>query len=194
MKAEGYLPHWKETHVASNGTGLMLKVNGSVRWNGTIEDFKKIHQEKIVSFLRQKPTTRYRWSRIIRTQLSFLMALVIAFFPKCPFCWAAYMSLFSSFGLGKLPYQPWMLPVLIGLLFLNIISLYLSRKRHGFKPLIIGIIGAALVTMNRLYWMEDNIMIIGAILLVTASLWNSLPRRMVISLKYFLFPAKSTTF
>jgi protein SCO1/2 len=39
-----------------------------------------------------------------------LASLAFAFFPKCPVCWAAYLSLFGIVALEQIPYAPWLLP------------------------------------------------------------------------------------
>ena len=44
--------------------------------------------------------------------LGTLASLGVAFFPKCPVCWAAYLSVFGIAGLEQIPYAPWLQPVL----------------------------------------------------------------------------------
>jgi mercuric ion transport protein len=182
----GYLPHWKESFGEAS-TQAIIKINRKKIWEGTIKEFNELEPEKQVLLLKENERQGFHWKRFLKVQASFFTALIIAFFPKCPFCWAAYMSLFSSLGLGKFAYQPWLLPVFVVLLFLNIVSLYLSRKRHGYKPMVLALTGAIIITFNRMYWNHQEIMFIGAIFLITASLWNSLPKRMIISLKYYFF-------
>lgn len=128
-----------------------------------------------------------RWGKIFRTNASFMMAVFIAFFPKCPFCWAAYMSIFSFLGLNTISYKPWLLPVFIVLFFANLVSLYFTRKQHGYKLLLLSLAGALLIVLNRLYWNVPAIVYCGAALLVTASLWNSLSTRMANSVRIYLF-------
>jgi mercuric ion transport protein len=186
MQRSGYLPHWKESYSMDQGPfQAIIKVNGKRAWRGDIKEVTLLSPDELILLMQQNKKRGFRWKRALKVQISFFSALVIAFFPKCPFCWAAYMSVFSSLGLGRLPYKPWLLPVFIILLFLNIISLYLSRKRHGYKPMLLALTGAALITLNRFYWQQKEMMIIGALFLITASLWNSLPKRMLISLRYY---------
>ncbi|RLJ75131.1 MerC domain-containing protein [Pedobacter alluvionis] len=128
---------------------------------------------------------RMKIRHLLSTNFSFFSAVVIAFFPKCPFCWAAYMSLFSYFGLSKLSYQPWLLPLFIGLFFVNLFSMYANGKRHGYKPLILSLLGGMLIVVNRIFLEVQGLMIVGASLLIVVSLWNSLPKRMINSIRSY---------
>jgi hypothetical protein len=38
-----------------------------------------------------------------RPMLTAVLSLLIAFFPKCPVCWATYMSMFGSVWLARTP-------------------------------------------------------------------------------------------
>ncbi|MBP7555388.1 MAG: MerC domain-containing protein [Chitinophagaceae bacterium] len=180
--------YWKEHYYE---TGQMkspaFMINDQTVWKGAADGWALLSTELIKELLNSQKGKPFSWKRALRTHVSFLLALLIAFFPKCPFCWAAYMSLLSGFGINGLSYQPWLLPVFIILMFINITALYFSGKKHGYKPLILAIAGACTITLNRLYWNEQVWMLTGAILLISASLWNALPRRMAISFKHYFF-------
>ena len=186
MKAAGLLPHWKEKYVA--GTTPSVLVNDKIVWIGSSADLGRLTNKDVGQLLHKGTSLRHSWLRVVRTHVSFITAVVVAFFPKCPFCWAAYMSLLTSMGIDALPYKPWLLPVFIALLFLNIVSLYLSRKRHGYRPMLLALTGALVITVNRLLWQQTILMVCGAVLLIVASLWNTLPRRMALSVKYYFLP------
>lgn len=186
-------PCWQEYYVGWNNVPAIvarcpspaLLVNHKVVWSSA----DMVPDTAALSALLAKPQRMkrsVRWGKILRTNASFLMAVVIAFFPKCPFCWAAYMSIFSFFGLNTIPYKPWLLPVFIVLFLVNLVSLYLSRRQHGYKLLLVSLSGALLIVLNRLYWNVPAIVYCGAALLVFASLWNSLSWRMANSLRVFL--------
>lgn len=53
------------------------------------------------------------------------------FFPKCPMCWAAYASALGIGGVEAIPYSPWLLPVFLGLMGLNLASLWWRERRTG---------------------------------------------------------------
>lgn len=190
-------PCWNEYYKGWSNVPSHLKnaaypalfVNYKMVWSHAGDKDTAPSAEMFKDILLQPPKIKrtIKWKQVIKTNASFLMAVIIAFFPKCPFCWAAYMSMFSFLGLNTISYQPWLLPLFIVLFFANLVSLYFNRKHHGYKLLLLSLAGALLIVMNRLYWNVPVIVYCGAALLVTASLWNSLSGRMVNSIRsYFL--------
>lgn len=183
---------WSEYYVGWSNVPSHLKnlahpailLNYAVAWKG---EGTAPSADELVGIFKAPPKARrsVKWKKILKTNASFLMAVVIAFFPKCPFCWAAYMSIFSFLGLNTIKYQPWLLPVFIVLFFANLLSLYLTRKRHGYKLLLLSLAGATLIVLNRLYWNMPVVVYCGASLLVIASLWNSLSGRMANSIRLY---------
>lgn len=183
---------WSEYYVGWSNVPSHVKnvahpsilLNYAVAWKG---EGNAPSADELLRIFKAPPKARrsIKWKKIFKTNASFLMAVIIAFFPKCPFCWAAYMSMFSFLGLNTIKYQPWLLPVFIVLFFANIVSLYLTRKRHGYKLLLLSLAGATLIVLNRLYWNMPVVVYCGAALLVVASLWNSLSSRMVNSIRLY---------
>jgi protein SCO1 len=59
-----------------------------------------------------------------------------AFLPKCPVCWTAYLSVLGVAGLEKIPYSPWLLPVLVGAMLINLYSVWrrgrATKRTLGF--------------------------------------------------------------
>lgn len=192
MRAEGLLPQWREYYPGTPEIpSLLLKagihsasVNGKLIWKAKPE----IPEH---GFLREqlqqanKKRRSFSWRRVVKNHLSFFMAVLIAFFPKCPLCWAAYMSLLGSWGIQTIPYKPWLLPVLCVLLVINIISLYLTGKKHHYWPLALSVAGALIVIGNRYYFHSEQLMYTGAALLIISSLWNTLPIRIINSIRHY---------
>ena len=58
-------------------------------------------------------------------------SLAIAFFPKCPVCWTAYMSVIGIGGLEQVPYSPWLRPALVVLMLLNVLSVWVRGRTAG---------------------------------------------------------------
>lgn len=113
-------------------------------------------------------------ARTARTLPSVLLSLGIAFFPKCPFCWAAYMSALGSFGLARVPYLPWMLPVLLGLLAVHLLLLLRQLARGRYWPFACSLLGAACILLGRSTWLPTaHWLYVGIALLATGSLLNS---------------------
>ena len=74
--------------------------------------------------------------------LGTLGSLAFAFFPKCPVCWAAYLSGFGIAGLSRIPYAPWLAPAFAALMLLNVAAVWLrsraTRRMAGFYLVTAG--------------------------------------------------------
>ncbi len=120
------------------------------------------------------------------TLLAFLTRLL------CPACWPMYAGILSSMGLGFLMQKAWLMPLTVITLLFVISSLaYRANTRRGLAPFVLGIFGAtallsgqfifpSLATGTGLFegviiskWSIDA----GAIILITASIWNGWPRK-----------------
>jgi protein SCO1/2 len=84
-----------------------------------------------------------------RTMLEPLPSLALACLPKCPFCWASYVSAFGIAGLERMASLSWIQPVLLGAVALNLAAVWLrSRVTRRFigaslsSAGAIGIVGA----------------------------------------------------
>lgn len=112
--------------------------------------------------------------RTARSALSMLLSIIIAFFPKCPFCWAIYMSMFGCLGIAKLPYMKWLLPVLLLFLALHLFMLYRKAARIGYIPFGISVFGAVTIMFTRTFFpFETWLLIIGMVSIISGSLLNS---------------------
>lgn len=87
--------------------------------------------------------------RSARTVPSILLSILIAFFPKCPMCWAVYMSMLGSIGMSKVPYMPWLLPVLLTFLLFHIAMQYRTIKQKGPLPFSCSLLGATCLLLAR---------------------------------------------
>jgi mercuric ion transport protein len=117
-------------------------------------------------------TARAGW----RETLAVLPAVGVALLPKltCPACWPAYAGVLSALGLGFVNYTPFLLPLTILFLLVSVGSLFFSMRRNGrSEPVILGIVGAAIVIAGKFAWNSDALMFGGLALLVGASLWNA---------------------
>ncbi len=125
---------------------------------------------------RDRAPRRGAW----RSALSVVPAIGAALLPKvaCPACWPAYAGFLSTLGLGFLMETRWLLPLTTVFLALAIGALALrARARQGYRPLGLGLVGAAVVLGGKFGLESDAAMYGGLGLLVIASLWNSWPRK-----------------
>ena len=117
------------------------------------------------------------WAKAKKTAQSagsMLLSIIIAFFPKCPFCWAIYMSMFGCLGIAKLPYMKWLLPVLLMFLAVHLFMLYRKAARIGYIPFGISVFGAATILFTRTFFPFENwLLIVGMVSIISGSLLNS---------------------
>ena len=112
--------------------------------------------------------------RTARALPSVFVSILIAFFPKCPLCWAAYMTMFGSAGLARTPYIGWLFPVLIALLSLHLLLLLQKARKKGYGPFICSVTGALIILGSRAFLPSNQfVMIPGVLLILSGSLWNS---------------------
>jgi hypothetical protein len=110
---------------------------------------------------------------------SVLFAVIISFFPKCPFCWAAYMSIFSSLGLVSIPYTPWLQPVMMGFFLVNIFALFtIAKKRKNYASFGLNATGVLLLIASKFLVESLALMYAGLLMIITASLWNLFTRKL----------------
>jgi protein SCO1/2 len=92
-------------------------------------------------------------------------SLLMAFFPKCPMCWAAYLSMFGIASVQNLPYVPSLFPVLIGLLVVHLGSLWwrgrVQRRMAGFN---LALIGSLLILLGGIGFNSPGLAICGVVL------------------------------
>ncbi len=104
-----------------------------------------------------------------------------AFLPSifCPACIPAYAGILSSLGIGFIDLTDYMLPILTVAMGFSLVSLaYKARSRHGYRPLVIGIVAAIAVVAGKIGIESAALTYGGVALLLTASVWNSWsPRR-----------------
>ena len=103
------------------------------------------------------------------------VAIGLALFPKCPLCWAAYLSLFGIAGLESIPYSPWLLPVLALLLLFNVTSVWFRARATGrMFPFYLVFSGAVALVMAKMFVGLAPVAIVGVMLTLAGSLWGTL--------------------
>jgi hypothetical protein len=102
------------------------------------------------------------------------LSLLVAFFPKCAVCWAAYMSLLGSAWLARAPFVSWLLPVLAGLCGVHLLLLVRKCRKKGPAPLLFSLGGVALILLGRSFFpLERWLLLCGVLLMLAGSLLNS---------------------
>ena len=107
-------------------------------------------------------------------------SLAIAFFPKCPVCWTAYMSVLGIAGLEQVPYSPWLRPALVVLVLLNVLSVWVRGRTTG-RMIGFYLVGAGLTTilLSKTNAVLDPAAVAGVLLTVAGSLVSAMERRRI---------------
>jgi len=88
-------------------------------------------EEAVVARARWLLAPPGRVAAALRAATSALAGVAIAFFPKCPMCWAAYLGVFGAAAVERVPYAPWLLPVLAGTLLVGLAAAWRRGRRRG---------------------------------------------------------------
>ena len=113
--------------------------------------------------------------RIISPILNAMASLAIIFFPKCPICWAAYMSAFGIVGLENIPYSPWLFVVLCAVVLFNLGCVWLRSKSTGrMASFYLSITGTLAILVSFVVPHTRLIAFAGVGLIVAGSLYGAI--------------------
>jgi hypothetical protein len=116
------------------------------------------------------------WKR----SLAAVPGVGVSLLPKlmCPMCWPAYAGVVSALGLGFLISTKYLLPLTVAFLTITASALgFRATQRHGYGPLCLGLFAAAAILIGKFYFDVAQASYVGVGLLISASVWNSWPRR-----------------
>jgi mercuric ion transport protein len=94
------------------------------------------------------------------------LSLLIAFFPKCPLCLAAYMSMLGSIGLSYSQYAGWILPILVVFLGLHLWSMFKKGSQKGYLPFAFSLTGAVLMLAERSLQLNQQWLLLTSVVLI----------------------------
>jgi protein SCO1 len=113
--------------------------------------------------------------RTVAPMFGAVASLGVAFFPKCPFCWAGYLSLFGVAGLNQIPYCPWLQPVLIAVMLINLSSVWLRGRITGrMSGFYLVSAGALAIVASRMGLGWENAPVLGFALTLAGSFLSAL--------------------
>ncbi|SHG55729.1 SCO family protein [Pedobacter caeni] len=137
-----------------------------LQWNP--EEIRDI----LISLLSKKESVSIR--KVLRIAGNTLSGILIAFFPKCPVCWAGYMSLFGAIGLQSIPYTPQLFYVVLMGMLLNLYVNYRTcRKKNIRNAFYINVLGCFLVITGYL-WKFQFAIYGGIVALLISSMYINL--------------------
>ena len=148
---------------------------GRVQWNEkeVVQRAVEVLKENVEVKTSKRPTFA---SPVFGTAV----ALGLALFPKCPLCWAAYLSLFGIAGLETIPYSPWLQPVLAILLLLNLTSIWFRARGTGrMLPFYLVTAGALALVASKVFAGPAAVGFLGVFLTLVGSVWSTVNRSLI---------------
>jgi protein SCO1 len=111
----------------------------------------------------------------VSTIFGTFASLGVAFFPKCPVCWAAYTSVLGVTALERLPFSPWLQPVLGMLMIVNILTVWMRSRATGrMSGRNLVVLGAVAIVMSNTNANVDHLGAAGVALTLAGSLLSTL--------------------
>jgi protein SCO1 len=107
--------HWDEQQVVARAIDVLNEKDEETKSDGALQQ-------------SDPPARRKKTAPPI---LGTLASIGVAFFPKCPVCWAGYMSMLGIASLEQIPYSPWLQPVLVLVMLVNLISVWVRGRSTG---------------------------------------------------------------
>jgi protein SCO1/2 len=143
---------------------------GRIQWN------ERDVVDRAIEVLKENESDRAKL-RVASPVFGTAVALGLALFPKCPFCWAAYLSLFGIAGLESIPYSPWLQPVLAILLLSNLTSVWFRARTTGrMIPFYLVTAGALTLIASKALSGPVAANFLGVFLTLIGSAWSTFTR------------------
>jgi protein SCO1/2 len=155
--------HWDEQQVAERAIDILNENSGETTSEVSAPPQPSDH-----------PTRRKTTSPAFGT----LASLGVAFFPKCPICWAGYLSVFGIAGLENIPYSPWLQPVLLAVMLINLASVWFRGRATGrMSGFYLVSAGALSIILSKAAPGWENAAVWGVALTLAGSMLSALSNR-----------------
>lgn len=177
----GILPCWQEYHAKQRKIPSIYR---GIKNNLISINDHKVYDAGQSSILSQSELAQKiinynkypKLKRRLNINTSLIPAILIAIFPKCPFCLATYMGVLGVTGLGALPHYAWFGYVLaLSLSGVILLISYRALQRKIYLPIYFVIPGSAILIVGKLVYGSSLLTGIGLALISAASVINALP-------------------
>lgn len=152
--------HWMAEEVAARAMGVLAETAAGPQPSALAES----------GHWRMRLPNATSW-------LGTLAAIAIALFPKCPLCWAGYLSLLGIVTAENVPFSPWLQLALAPLILTNLTSLWIrSRALNRIGGFALAAMGAAALFGSKLH-PNSGLAVAGIVLTAAGSLYGTLEVR-----------------
>jgi protein SCO1/2 len=153
--------HWDEQEVVNRATEVL-------------EEKSDEAMPEVAPQPAELPARRQTASPVLGT----LASLGVAFFPKCPVCWAGYLSVLGVAGLERIPYSPWLQPALAAVILINLASVWLRGRSTGRMSgfYLVGT-GAVAIAVSKVGLGGEDAALWGVVLTMAGSMLSALSPR-----------------
>ncbi|HEX8396263.1 MAG TPA: SCO family protein [Pyrinomonadaceae bacterium] len=113
-----------------------------------IKEYSKIEFDnlEILNFLKEKEKTTAKSNGSMSVAINGILPFLFLFFPKCPLCWAAYLSAFGLTGISWLEYNPNFMWIFVLLSVINLVFMYKKAKNiDDYLPMTMALIGYSIL-------------------------------------------------
>jgi protein SCO1/2 len=150
-------------------------------------DNKKII-EKVEKLGKKNSKPLLSIKHVLNNIASVFFSFLLIFFPKCPFCAAAYLSMFGISTYDFFRIKAWAFPLFISFLLLNLFALFwMGRKRKWHLPFYLSLLGAVCILLSVFAEEKTWVKYVGMGLVIISSLLNGLSGIMQIKTRSFFF-------
>jgi protein SCO1/2 len=123
-----------------------------------------------------RPANRSRERSERLAKVGALAALAVALFPKCPICWATYLSALGIAGLERIPYSPQLVPLLVAVMVINAGASGLRGYSTGrYAAFALTLAGTVAILMALTFPALDGLAGWGAALNLAGALLTAVP-------------------
>jgi protein SCO1/2 len=136
--------------------------------------FERLHwsEEAVTARAAALLHERHRPDWVGRTATAFgtVASVGFAFFPKCPICWATYLSVFGLTSLQSLLCASWLRPALAAAMVINLACIAArARRTRRYWPLALAATGGLAVFGLKAGLGWDETALLGVLLMLAGS-------------------------